>query len=401
MKRFYCRLLVFLFLLISLTGCSESVKPYYIPPEGETISDADTEYIEVYCIPVALVTGKIDHHFSYSTPEKELMNFRKIQDSFRLRDENKPLDDLDSSGPFSLSTIARKLTERQYEAMTAAYQSYLPDLLAVKGKKLFPAVLSIEFELQGEEQYLAAFHVQLQESRFPKQSDWTDSEEYYALREELLSIQTCYNEFRGAEETRDLEIDWLGEEKVLKSETIPGDTEQYLLPLALFDLEEEKLDSYTARDLAKKAEDLGIRQIFIPDENALRFTPHYTYVQVGEDDLEAVKAAYTGTVEQKLKEKIPEDSYVKDIRLLWTATHNGVLGLVMEIDTHQIPSGWEPEDALMILTQAEPTVNNLNRLYKYKYHYPNGMLFRIVDAETGETLAAWRNIAEDVCTRIS
>ena len=71
----------------------------------------------------------------------------------------------------------------------------------------------------------------------------------------------------------------------------------------------------------------------------------------------------------------------------------------MECIRDSLPSGWEKK-VLEILTSVEARVHPLNDLYGYRYHYPDGLMLRIADAATGEMIAGWQTVAEDVCSRI-
>ncbi len=56
MRNSIYRLLAFLFLLLSLTGCAKTPKPYYIPPEESVSSDTEMRLVE--SVPYALLIGK-------------------------------------------------------------------------------------------------------------------------------------------------------------------------------------------------------------------------------------------------------------------------------------------------------------------------------------------------------
>ncbi len=386
MKKLLTLVLVLGFLVPAGAGCTRSsagpARPYYVPPQTEGSLSGSASLTKVYEIPYALLTGRIGESIEVSVGS-DAEKLQELMASFGLGDN----PTVPYFTPFGGFVFGMMLTDRQYEAMKAAYRAYLPDLLEQTVRKLFPAVQSVEYGLGAGIPTLSSFRVRLREKSLPENGDWKASDASFELRRALLSIQTGYNTFLGAETTRDLRIDWVGEETVLASETIAGGTECRRFSVSLFGLEMEPLREAGARELAETAEACGARQIFLPNEAVARRYPDMIFVEIGGEGLEKARLRSTESLEQTLKDLASEDPWIREIAPEWASEKAGITGLRMTVHPDRLPSGdWPDSEGRRLLNELWPKVNALNDLYGRRLR---DLTMRIADAQTGEILREW------------
>ncbi len=402
MKKCFCGGLVILFFLLQLTGCVQPAhvpgQPYYVPPaEAQDVSRQDPGLIEAFPVPYALFCGETKG-YTELFPEKQGYEFFE---KYGLGQRTSRLFE----SPFDNYVTRCYVTEAEYKALSAAYLQYLKDLIPSVAADLFPAVRNIQFRVQGEDQFLTSFRITIREGELPKGFRWSDSEEWYALRDALLDISTAYNEFRSAERSQDLKIEIYGNRGVLFHEIITGDTRYYKMPNAVFGLSDENRSSLNAKELAEIANAYGARQIILL-ESPYILRPEtkkgVVYASLSGEARDALIPSLIESVKANIQKGIPEDSWIQSYDFQWNGAHTGIAAVLIYVDSAKIPSEqWlSAEGSKIHVLHSRSYALWINDVLDYEVPYPNGIKTCFIDMETRETLAAWQDALEDGSARI-